>query len=204
MDPAWKHPFTAIVAGPTGCGKTIFTLKLTSEAAKMITPAPQRVIWCYGTYQDIFDNYPNIEFIEGLPDLQLFDGITRTLLVIDDLMTETDDSVVKIFTKISHHKSVSILYLTQNLFYKSKQNRTISLNTHYMVLFKNVRDATQVTNLAKQMYPGKFKFMVEAFRDATSMPYGYLIVDMKPDLDDRFRLRTHIFPDELQNVYVPK
>ena len=24
MDPRWKHPFTAIVAGPTGCGKTVY------------------------------------------------------------------------------------------------------------------------------------------------------------------------------------
>jgi hypothetical protein len=192
------------VSGPTGCGKTRFTLKLIANAAAMIAPPPERVLWCYGVYQDLFDEHPEIEFNEGLPDTNSFDGKSRTLLVIDDLMAETDDSVTKIFTKISHHKSVSVLYLTQNLFYKNKQNRTISLNTHYMVLFKNVRDATQVANLARQMYPGKSKFMMEAFKDATSVPFGYLLVDMTPDLEDRFRLRTKIFPGEWQNVYVPK
>ena len=31
----------------------------------------------------------------------------------------------------------------------------LSLNSHYIVLFKNARDATQVAHLARQMYPGK-------------------------------------------------
>ena len=74
---------------------------------------------------------------------------------MDDLMTNTDDRVVDIFTKISHHRNLSVVYLTQNLFYKNKQTRTLSLNSHYIVLFKNAGDATQVANLARQMYPVK-------------------------------------------------
>jgi len=204
MDPRLKHPFTSIVAGPTGCGKTIFTLNLLKYAGVMITPVPEKIIWCYGIYQDMFDKFRNIEFQEGLPDLTVFDGKQRVLLVIDDLMVETDDKVCNLFTKISHHKSVSVLYLSQNLFFKNKQNRTLSLNSHYMVLFKNVRDATQVAILARQMYPGNGKFMMEAFKDSTSKPYGYLLVDMRPETDERYRLRSNIFPNEEQCVYVPK
>ena len=48
--------------------------------------------------------------------------------------------------------------------------RTISLNAHYLILFKNPRDASQINHLAKQMYPTKSKFMVEAYRDATLPP----------------------------------
>ena len=91
---------------------------------------------------------------------------------MDDLLTSTDDRVVNIFTKISHHRNLSIVYLTQNLFYKNKQTRTLSLNSHYIVLFKNARDATQVANLTRQMYPGERTFMIEAFKNATSAPYG--------------------------------
>ena len=120
LDPRWKHPFTAIVAGPTGCGKTVFTLKFITLASEMITPVPEKIIWCYGVYQDEFDKYPDIDFREGLPDPNTFDGRTKTLLVIDDLMSETDESVTKIFTKISHHRSVSVLYLSQNLFFSGK------------------------------------------------------------------------------------
>ena len=63
----------------------------------MITPVPEKIIWCFGVYQDEFDKYPDIDFREGLPDPNTFDGTTKTLLVIDDLMSETDESVTKIF-----------------------------------------------------------------------------------------------------------
>ena len=145
-----------------------------------------------------------MEFIEGLPDLDSFDGKQWTLLIIDDLMHETDERVSKIFTRVSHHKNLSVLYLTQNLFFGSKQNRTISLNSHYLILFKNTRDATQISHLASQMYPGRTKFLIEAFRDATSKPFSYLLVDLKPDTEDRLRVRSGIFPGEQACVYVPK
>ena len=199
-----KHPFTCIVAGPSGSGKTVFTTKLIENVRDMIEPAPDRVLWCYGVYQSFFSETKNVEFYEGLPDLDVFDGKQRVLLILDDLMHETDDRVSQIFTRVSHHKNLSVLYLTQNLFYGSKQNRTISLNSHYVVLFKNARDATQISHLAGQMYPGKSKFMIEAYRDATSNPFSYLLVDLKPDTEDRLRLRSNIFPGETPYVYIPK
>ena len=204
MDARWKHPFTAIVSGPTGCGKTIFTFKLISEASNIIVPPPENIIYCYGEYQAVFNNYPRVTFTEGLPDISQFDGKQRILLILDDLMSETNDSVSNIFTKVSHHRNVSVIYFSQNLFYKSKQNRTMSLNAHYMVLFKNPRDAVQVATLARQMYPGRSKFLVEAFKDATEKPYGYLLIDLKPDTEEKFRIRTNIFPGERHYVYIPK
>ena len=123
---------------------------------------------------------------------------------MDDLMTSTDDRVEDIYTKISHHRNLSIVYLTQNIFYKIKQTRTLSLNSHYIFLFKNARDATQVANLARQMYPGKSAFMIEAFKNATSAPYGYLLIDFKQETDDKLRLRTGIFPGDVQYVFIGK
>jgi hypothetical protein len=95
-------------------------------------------------------------------------------------------------------------FVSQNLFYKSKHNRTISLNAHYMVLFKNPRDVTQITTLSRQMFPGRGKFLVEAFKDATAKAYGYLLIDLKPDTEEKYRIRTNIFPGERHYVYVPK
>ena len=77
----------------------------------------------------------------------------------------------------------------------------MSLNSHYIVLFKNARDATQVANLARQMYPDKSEFMIEAFKNAASAPYGYLMIDLKQETDDKLRLRTGIFPGDVQYVY---
>jgi len=121
MDPRWKHPFTAIIVRPTGCGKTVFTFKFISEASDLIVPSSQNIIYCYRDYRPIFNEYPHIKFNEGLPNIEQFDGKERTLLILDDLMEETNDSVSNIFTKVSHHRNVFFIYLSQNLFYKSKR-----------------------------------------------------------------------------------
>jgi hypothetical protein len=115
-----------------------------------------------------------------------------------------DDRVSKIFTKISHHNSVSVIFLTQNLFYASKESRTIALNSHYLVIFKNPRDASQISYLARQMYPRKWKYLVEAFQDATSTPYSYLLLDLKSATEENQRVRANVFPEEVNYVYVPK
>ena len=121
MDSRLAHPFTCIVSGPTGSGKSVFTLKLIEYAREIISPPPERILFCYGEYQQILDNYPGVEFHDGLPEVSSFYGKKRTLLVMDDLMTSTDDRVVDIFTKISHHRNLSVVYLTQNLFYKTNR-----------------------------------------------------------------------------------
>ena len=120
-------------------------------------------------------------------------------------MNEADQNVCNLFTKLSHHRNVSVVFVTQNLFHRNRHVRTMNLNTHYVVLFKNPRDAGQVAIMARQMYPRKSNFVVEAFRDATREPYGYLLIDPKPETDDRYRFRTNIFPDdERQYAYVSK
>jgi hypothetical protein len=54
------------------------------------------------------------------------------------------------------------------------------------------------------MYPNGSKSATEAFTDATEKPYGYLLVDLKPDTDEKYRLRTNVFPGEQTVVYVKK
>ena len=192
MDALWKHPFTCIVAGPTGCGKSTFVTRMLPHAAAMIDPPPEQITWCYGEWQEAYatTDLGHVRFEEGLPTAAMFDSTTRNLIVIDDLMAETDERVTTLFTKKSHHRNTSVLYLVQNLFPKNKESRTISLNSQYMVVFKNPRDASQMANLARQMYPGRGKFVQEAFKDATSVPYGYLLVDLKQDTPEDMRLRT--------------
>ena len=172
----------------------------------MIDLPPSRIHYCYGEYQSIFDDYLWMIFCEGLPEItnNVFDGRQPTL-IIDDLMSQTNQLVADIFTKIAYHRNISVIYMTQNVFDKNKFARTISLNAHYLVLCKNPGDANQFAVLSRQMYPDSWRFAVEAYRDATSSPFSYLLVDLRPDLEDkRCRLWTNIFPGKNQYVYVRK
>jgi len=61
--------------------------------------------------------------------------------------------VSELFSKGSHHRDISLILITQNLFHQGPSSRDIYLNRKYIVVFKNPRDKTQIVYLAQQLYP---------------------------------------------------
>jgi len=148
-----------------------------------------------------------IEFHEGLPCPEDYssDPLSPKLVIIDDLMRESSSSEVDLFTKGSHHKNLSVILISQNLFHQERGQRDISLNANYIVVFKNPRDRAQIRHLARQVYPDDPKFLEVAYYDATSRPHGYLLLDLKQSTPDEYRFRTCIFPNDTTHyVYVPR
>ena len=45
MDLRWKHPFTAIVAGPTGCGKSEFVRNFITHLDEMCDINFENIFW---------------------------------------------------------------------------------------------------------------------------------------------------------------
>ena len=136
----------------------------------------------------------------GIPTrLTDVEELESCLLVLDDMMDSLDSGVADLFTKGSHHKNISVIAVTQNVFHQSRFQRTISLNTHYMVLFKNPRDASLIQYLARQMYPKDPEYLVQVYeRVMTLGPYSYLFIDLRQETPDNMRLRTNILEDEEQ------
>ena len=100
--------------------------------------------------------------------------------MMDDVVNSSE--MMKVFTEASHHKNVSVIFMSQNIFHPGSRARTISLNTQYMVLFKNPRDRQQIKTLARQMYPDNWINFMERFNRATNKPYGKLIIDLRPNV----------------------
>ena len=67
MDLRLKHPFPALVAGPTCCGKTQFVKRFLESGEQVLHGAPENIIWCYGIYQLTYDEMlktiANITFV---------------------------------------------------------------------------------------------------------------------------------------------
>ena len=103
---------------------------------------------------------------------------------------------MNLFTRGSHHRNLSVIYIVQNLFHQGKGSRSISLNRDYLVLFKNPRDKLQILTLAKQMYPGQTDFFLNQYQEAVKRPFGYLLIDLKTTTQDNYRLRTNALPSE--------
>ena len=209
MDTRWKHPWTCTLSGPTGCGKTVFVKNFLKYIDSVSNTSFDRVILYYGEWQSGYRNLgKDIEFREGLPQNTDWANDPRPkLIIIDDLMRESSSggAIVNLFTKGSHHNNLSVIFITQNIFHQGKGQRDISLNAQYIVIFRNLRDRAQIRHLARQVYPENPRFLEEAYWDATSQPYGYLLLDLKQDTPDNCRFRTCIFPeDEYQYVYVPR
>lgn len=61
-----------------------------------------------------------------------------------------------------------------------------------MVLFNNPVDKQQIITLSRQMYLENSQHLLRHFKEATSKPYGYLLVDLKPTTTEHLRMRTDI------------
>ena len=202
IDARLRHPFTSIVAGTSMCGKSEFCRHLIDS--DVIVPPIDNIIWCFTEWQPIYETLKHrVRLVEGLISPDDLDPSNHNLVIIDDCMDKNDPKIETFFTRSYHHRNTSCIYIVQNLFNQSKGHRTCSLNSHYLFLFKNPRDALQIKVLARQMFPGNSKYLEESFADATRRPYGYLCIDMKADTAEYLRLRTDILNPTRQVAYVP-
>ena len=205
MDVRFRHPFTCIVAGPTQAGKTHWVKKLVENCQYLINPPPLQIYYAYAEWQKAYEKLPaNVQLSEGLPDLSLLKSMPEIpkLLILDDLMAEMkkDKRLTELFTKGCHHSNLSCIHIVQNVFFEGL--RTSRVNAQYLVLMKNPSDKLQAVNLARQLYPGRQKYFLDSYADATRYPYGYLLVDLSQQTEEDVRLRTNIFsPWEFPIVY---
>lgn len=203
----FRPNFNCIISGPTQSGKSTLVRKILQNVDTMFEPKIDQILWCYDQYQPLYDTISSkVTFHEGIPDMSNFKSSGHTLLILDDLMEEcaSNSTISKLFSVHSHHKNLSVFYITQTLFPRGQASRTLSLNTHYFIVFRNPRDQTSFGYLARQMYSSpKSKHLIEAYNDATrSRAHSYLFLDLKQDTDECLRVRTGILPSDEHVVYL--
>ena len=210
------YPFpgctTISVSGTTSSGKSTFVYNLLKHKAVMFESNPDKVLYCHsGIHQPLFDlmeeTLPSIQFHTGLPSENLLEEYSHSpncnIVVLDDLMdsVSSDKEMEKLFVLGAHHRRLIVIYINQNVYCKGSKSRTISLNTHFMVLMKNPRGLSQIICLSRQVFPGKSNLLVDAYEDCMKTPYSYLVVDLSPQASEEERLRSRIFPGEDTLVY---
>ena len=98
MDPRWKTPFhVASSLDRLVVVRQRLSLDCYENSSTMIDPSPERVTWYYGEWQSAYENLdiPNLRLEERLPTS--FDASKRNIVVLDDLMAETDERVTNLF-----------------------------------------------------------------------------------------------------------
>lgn len=203
-----KFPFSMVVAGSSGSGKTVLVRKILENFQKISSiDRPIRVLWCYGIKQDLHDQPLNTEhatvrYVQGFPEEA--DGMD--VIILDDLQSAIGDDkrLADLFTRYSHHRKVAVFFIVQNLFLRAKAMRDVTLNATYLLLMSSRRDRGQITRLGTQLYPGEIKMFTSAYKLATERPFGYLLIDLSPTTEEQYRLRTNIVPEEYPIIIFAK
>ena len=171
-------------------------------------PKFDKVYVFYQHSQPLYDvmqkGIENLEFVQGV-NFEFIDSLknngTKYLLFFDDSCEEICNS--KAFVDIAtagRNRCLSTIYIKHNLFHQSKLGRDVELENAHIVLFKSPRDVMQVATLSTQLGPGSE--LVDWYRDATSVPFGHLLIGLLPRTDDRLRYCTNTgsIPS---NFYIP-
>lgn len=203
---AFKAPFSCQLSGASQSGKTSLLINILKNREALIDKPPSRIVYCYSVFQEAYRALEpmNVEFVEGLPNLNEFYPEVDNMIILDDLMIECEKNkdIQNLFTVHSHHKNISVFIMTQNLFSKGPCARTISLNCRYLIVFNNPRDASQIRTLSQQMFPDRPAFLTQAYRDAIdSSAYGYIFLDNTQATPTKYRVQTNILPNETRIFY---
>ena len=126
--------------------------------------------------------YDNLEFFQGV-NFELITSLekndTKYLLHFEDSCAEICNS--KEFVDIAttgRHRGFSTICIKHNLVNRSKLGRDVELQNTHIVLFKSSRDVHQVATLNVQL--GFGSALVDWYQDATSVPFGRLLIDLYP------------------------
>ena len=138
-------------------------------------------------------NRENLEFVRGV-NFELIDSLknngTKYLLNFHDSCEEFCNS--KAFVDIAsagRHRGLSTIYIKHYFFHQSKLGRDVELKNTHIVLFKSPRDVMQVITLSTQLCLGSE--LVDWYRNATSVPFGHLSINLSSRTDDRLRYCTN-------------
>ena len=213
----FQSPSTITLVASSNSGKTTFVKRMLQESDGLFTVPIEKVLYCYGSkWQTIFNEMlqvvPNISFKDGIPseddlkELAEGRGSSHACLILDDLSSQlySNKDMEKLWTAHSHHMHITVICLVHNLFPKSPSGRIISLNTKYFILFRNYRDALQIQHFARQIYPTKVSFFMSSYHKAVEHQWGYIVVDLHGSSNEKYRLRTNIFPNEDMVIFQQK
>ena len=212
-----KIPFSLILSGVSGSGKTTFLERFIKNFSKITNGSEitfPKLLWFSGTSQpELFKRIKNafpgtVQFFVS-SDSEIYSKIEsegrNSTIVLDDIMHEMLglSDIGKLFTKGRSHLNCNVILLWQNVFPKGPEMRNLSINAQHIVLFKNPRDKSQIRYFAQQVAPGKVHNFLDVFEDCTKRNYGYLHCDFSQNTPEEIRYKTNILPDE-QPVIVYK
>ena len=204
VDSKIEKPFRLLIAGGSGTGKTTFLQRLVNESH--FSSPFEKIIYCYPEYllDPPVDFDPIVDFRPGIGDLEFYSSLPKnTLIILDDLMSECGESkdIMKLFTVIARKRQLSIIFLVQNLFDKSKQFRNIRLNATTLILFKFHAAKDVHKRILKDLNMDDL-ITSRSLDNIFKQRYAYIMFDIHPNRQTDFGcIKSNIFERKFSIFY---
>ena len=208
-------PSRMLVAGPTTSGKSWFMAKIIEHRSTIYNCSFDRIVYfsphCLSGGQEKYiaslrKSFPNLELSASLPNVDDFSIVaddSHKLFLIDDFMESFNNSSLafKLLTIDSHHRKISVIVTSHNLFGASKYQKTFSRNYSEMVLLANRGDKLSLRTLGSQMFPDSPRILLRAMswvEDHSEENPKFILLDISPitTLPTNMIVRTNIFPHD--------
>jgi len=206
IDLKLRTPFLMNISGCAGSGKSTLISQIIKNRQQLIDEDLKNIYYIYNIdnigLHEFRVEHPEIIFSPTIPQHDLSDS----LIILDDfhqeMETSLNDYITRLAIKDRTHKNLSVIVTTHNLY--GRNLRTFNLNCTYLVLFKFPRDRSVVQVLGSQILPGKKQFISSTYDFCMNLRrHGYIVFDFSPTQNDRFRLRSSLFPDEYCYTFTP-
>jgi hypothetical protein len=207
LDARFVPASTMFISGPSGVGKSRFILNLITNSRRLFQILTDYIAIFIGSVDEtlfkIKNQFPDITTIVSDPDeLQnIYNYISKDktkhgLLIIDDYMTEISNSkaISKIYSVDAHHRNVSIIVTTQNLYSNGKERINILRNSKYICIFPNPMDKTAINLLISRMSSNaRHRIKLLNLVDYVLTKYDYILISGHVHSPKELLFRSDIF-----------
>ena len=185
-----------MVSGASNTGKSYLVNQIIQFRDILIDKPVDAIFVYYKTWQPLYDElktyHPSVIFKKNIDisiEPEYPPPTTCHIYLFDDHASSmkfggVGSYILNFFVMWAHHCDILTFFTTQNIFMNNDFQRTMSLNSSYLIMFRNLRDIIQVENVAQQIY-GRHKGDIKPFMDVYNK-------EMSPGTGNRYILvNTH-------------
>ena len=210
MDNFKFEPYSSIgFVGGSQTGKTSMINTIICNLDRYFKdPVPEFILYCYSKYQDSFDKVKEclqdkVLFHQDMPPESMIKEIGKKyknpIIIFEDIFEKYIDTkkMLSLFLEGVHHDRLTVFYVLHNLFFASKNRRSLQLSTQYYVIFPTKSDGLSYEMFARRMGSERSKEFKEVLLDVMKdRRYCSAVIDLHPGSYSKFMVWSKILPNQ--------
>lgn len=185
-----KLPFRMLICGNSGAGKTqtllniLYNMGSTFQNIIIITKNKDEPLYNFMEDKLGDQGLRILEGIDNAPNLDDLDKDEQTLIVMDDLVLEKNQSALENYFIRARKLNCSLIYISQSYY---RVPRIIRQNLNYLII-KQLSSLKDLYRIMSEYSLGVDKTqLADMYKSSTATKQDFLLIDMDTDPENRFR-----------------